>query len=304
MKRLLARVWRNRWLTAALGLCVLMAALTAFTFKLSWDITEVGRALSLRTAPPPEGARSERLQFGTDDGTKLAGLWIPAEQEKAAVILCHGRGSGKGWFLRHGQVAFLHENGYSCLTFDFQGTGESEGRYCTLGDFERQALRAAIRAARKRSDGPVALWGVSMGAATALLVSAEEPGIDLVIAESSYDSFVDTVAHHQWLNYRLPRWPMTGLACWLTERRTGCHVENVDMVAAAARRKGSALLLVHCEKDVRTPTTVARRIFEAACEPKEFFVILEAEHGQAFQKGGERYRQRLLSALSACPTRN
>lgn len=297
MKALLARLWKHRLLLAALVFCAFLAGLTALTFRLSWDITEVDRERSLRTAPAPEGADPRKLEFRTSDGTELVGLWIPAKESRGTVVLCHGRGSGKGWFLRHGQVDFLYGNGYSCLLFDFQATGESEGRHCTLGDFERHALHAAIAEARELSPEPIALWGVSMGAATAILVSAEATDIPLVIAESSYDSFIDTTAHHQRLNYKLPRWPMTQLACWLTEVRTGCDVQNVDMAKAAAERKGGFLLHVHCEDDIRTPTSVARRIFDTAAEPKELFVIPGAGHGQAFEWGGERYRQRVLAAL-------
>jgi len=297
MKALLVRLWERRFLLAALCLLAFVVGLSALTFRLSWDITEVDRERSLRTAPVPEGAEATKLDFRTSDGTKLGGLWIPVPESRGTVVLCHGRGSGKGWFLRHGHVEFLYQQSYSCLAFDFQATGESGGRHCTLGDLERSALHAAIAEARRLSSEPIALWGVSMGAATAILVSAEATAIPLVIAESSYDSFIDTTAHHQRLNYKLPRWPMTQLACWLTEVRTGCDVQNVDMVRAAAERKGGLLLQVHCEDDIRTPTSVARRIFDTAAQPKEFFVIPGVGHGKAFEEGGKRYRERVRAAL-------
>ncbi len=280
-----------------ISLAFLVIGLALFTFRLSRDITDIDRERSLRTAPLAAGTASERIRFKAADGIELAGLWVPAKNEQGVVVLCHGRGSGKGWFLRHGQVAFLHDNHYSCLLFDFRGTGESGGRYCTLGDQERLDLHAAIKEARKRSAKGLALWGVSMGAATAILAGAEDPDIHLIIAESSYDSFEETVAHHQKLNYHLPRWPMTQLACWLTERRTGCRTGNVDMVEAASRITATPLLLVHCENDVRTPEPVARRIFAAAAGPKELFIVPEASHGEAFASGGERYHGKLLRSL-------
>jgi alpha/beta superfamily hydrolase len=46
--------------------------------------------------------------------------------------------------MRNGEIAFLHKHGYSSFAFDYRATGESSGLHCTIGDFERLDLRAAI----------------------------------------------------------------------------------------------------------------------------------------------------------------
>ncbi|MBI2191247.1 MAG: alpha/beta fold hydrolase [Planctomycetes bacterium] len=290
----------RRWLKAFLvGMAVLFAALAFLTLKLSRDITEVERRPPVTDPLAVERLGAHRVEFNSADGVKLVGLWIPAVKAIGTVVCCHGRGSGKEQFLRGGQSAFLQANGYSSLLFDFRATGESGGRHCTLGDLERGDLCAALEEARRRGGGvePI-LWGVSMGAVTALLVAADHPGIPLVIAENPYDSFVDTVEHHHRLRYHLPRWPMTPLVCWLTEVRTGCRAEAVDAVGAASRLRGTRLLQVHCEKDVRTPERVQRRIYDRAAGDKELYIVPGAPHGKAFEAGGDAYRRKLQEHLS------
>jgi len=274
------------------------AAVFSFAWKLSEDITHVDRAKSLRTSQLPPNIKQHRVEFKASDGKKLIGLWTPAEDERGVVVLSHGRGSGKGWFMRNDEVSFLHEHGYSSFVFDYRATGESDGKHCTLGDFEQLELKAAVGQAQKRSSGPLAVWGVSMGATVAILVAAEIAGIDQIIAISPYDSFIETVSHHQRLSFKLPRWPMTFLACNLTEWHTGCDVKRVDAVRAASRLRNTRLMQVHCGKDIRAPEPVQRKNFESASGPKEFHLVPNVKHGNAFRDGGKIFRLKILSVLA------
>ncbi|MDP6506216.1 MAG: alpha/beta fold hydrolase [Planctomycetota bacterium] len=285
---------------AGIAIAIVIVGFSRFTWKLSLYITEIDRQKSLeRTGEFPPEAQTQKVRFQASDGIPLVGIWVPTPDEKAAVILCHGRGSGKGQFLDMGQIRFLFENGYSSFAFDFRATGESGGKHCTLGALEKLDLTAAISEVRKLTKSPIILWGISMGAATAILVGAEDPDIALIIAESSYESFDGTVEHHHRLNFRLPRWPMTPLACWITEWRTGCDIQDADMTKAAANLGDTPLLQVHCEKDIRTTEEIEKRIFEEVKGPKEFLTIPHAEHGKAFEAGGQAYRAKILSYLSS-----
>ncbi len=55
-------------------------------------------------------------------------------------------------------------------SFDFAGSGLSDGEYVSLGYYEREDLAVVIEyLQKKRNMGPVAIWGRSMGSATALM---------------------------------------------------------------------------------------------------------------------------------------
>ena len=61
---------------------------------------------------------------------------------------------------------------------------------------EKEDVKAAARFARERSPGPVVEWGVSLGAASAVLAAADDPEVAGVICDSSFRSLDDTVRHH------------------------------------------------------------------------------------------------------------
>merc|ERR1712071_728739 len=79
--------------------------------------------------------------------------------------------------------------GISLLAFDFAGCGQSEGDNITLGYQEKEDLQHVI--SYLRSSGVVstiALWGRSMGAATALLHGHRDPSIAAMILDSPFAS--------------------------------------------------------------------------------------------------------------------
>lgn len=59
-----------------------------------------------------------------------------------------------------------------------QGSGQSDGKYVTLGYREQDDLALAIQHLRKTGNvSTIGLWGRSMGAVTALLYSQTDPSI-------------------------------------------------------------------------------------------------------------------------------
>ena len=64
----------------------------------------------------------------------------------------------------------------SVFAFDFAGAGRSEGDLCSLGYYERGDLDTVLAHIQAlRATAGIALWGRSMGAATALMVAAAPP---------------------------------------------------------------------------------------------------------------------------------
>ena len=118
----------------------------------------------------------------------MVSMWAPMirqADELPCVIYMHGNSSGRIEALP--QLALVLLLGVTFLTFDFSGSGMSEGEYVSLGHFERDDLLCVIdylRGTRKVSS--IALWGRSMGAATALMHGSRDPTIAGVILDSPF----------------------------------------------------------------------------------------------------------------------
>ena len=125
------------------------------------------------------------------DGNHLHASYLPAEDPKRFVVMCHGyRGT---WYGSMGHMArFLHENGCSLLMLDMRGCGESEGKYITFGAREKIDVTLWLERLQEESAArlPIYLFGQSMGATTVLLASghALPPEVKGIIADCGFHS--------------------------------------------------------------------------------------------------------------------
>ena len=87
--------------------------------------------------------------------------------------------------------------GINLVSFDFSGCGNSQGDWVTLGWKEVHDLKAVLAYLHSLGTvSKVALWGRSMGAATALMFLAEnQDKAQAVVVDSCFSSFQDVVNH-------------------------------------------------------------------------------------------------------------
>jgi pimeloyl-ACP methyl ester carboxylesterase len=245
----------------------------------------------------------EDVSFRSRDGIELKGWWVPARAARGSVVLVHGLNRSRIEMVR--KVPFLHEQGWNALLFDLRHHGESGGERSTLGWLEKNDVAAAVALARARTQGPVVLWGVSMGAASATLAAAEDPSVAGLVCDSSYRSLRDTVWHHAELARRwvwwarvIPAWAVAPQAIFFMGRRGGFDPDAVDVVAAAAHLAPRPSLFVCNSGDRRMPPAVAADLKAAAGPTAQLLVVEGKSHGGAFRDGGEAYQQAVKSVLA------
>lgn len=101
------------------------------------------------------------------------------------VVCLHGNSSCRLEALQH--VRLVLTRGITVFAFDFAGCGQSEGDYITLGYNERDDVKEVIKYLRETEEvSTIALWGRSMGAATALLHGHRDPSIAALILDSPF----------------------------------------------------------------------------------------------------------------------
>ena len=107
------------------------------------------------------------------------------KQRHSVVIYMHGNSSSRLEVIP--QLGHLLSLGVSVLSFDFCGSGHSDGEYVSLGYHEREDLDAIIKFLRGTGQvSSIGLWGRSMGAATALMYASRDPTIACMILDSSF----------------------------------------------------------------------------------------------------------------------
>ena len=238
----------------------------------------------------------EEVAFKAADGVPLSGWWVPATGARGTVVLVHGLNRSRIEMVK--KTPFLNARGWNALLFDLRHHGKSGGSVSSFGHFEKQDVHAATELARSRSSGPVVLWGVSLGGASAALAAAEDPSVAGLVCDSSYRSLRDTVDHHmtlarswRWWMRVVPRWPVGAEVLYWIGRRGGFDVDAVDVRAAVARLGGRPALFVCNSGDRRMPAEIAFDLKAAAGEHARVLVVPGTSHGGAWRDGTAAYER-------------
>ena len=251
--------------------------------------------------PADRGLGFERAAFSTVDGLTLAAWWIPSEAAvpSGTVVFLHGYGASKAQSLS--VAPFLHRAGYDVLAFDFRAHGESGGSYTTVGLEEVRDVQAALEYLDAREDvdmASVALFGWSMGGATALNAARELPGVRAFIVDSSFARLENVVSHSLPAFTGLPSQPFGTLsvlfASWMVQRGVW---ENEP--ARAIAQFDRPLLIIQGMADViARPESDGAALHDAAGPFAELWLVPEADHVNARRADPGAYEAKVLAFLA------
>ncbi len=218
----------------------------------------------------------EAVRLATEDGLSLVAWYAPAGPEGRTIVLFHGNAGHIAW--RAEKIRPYRAAGHGVLLVEYRGYGGNPGRPSERG-LHRDA-RAALdfldgRGVRREA---IVLYGESLGAAVALAL-AEEAAVGGVVLEAAFTSLADVAAHHYW-------W--APVRCFLLDR-----FDNVARIS----RVEAPLLILHGEADDIVPARLARRLFEAAREPRSLRLIPGAGHNDLDRFGVERPVLEFLAGL-------
>lgn len=283
---------------AASVIVVLLIIFVGFPYAISVLYTSGSGRRTFQDTPAKYGMAFEDITLAPADGLSLQGWYLPAPEGRGTVIFCHGLFNQRGEMLD--QAVFMRQQGYSALLFDFRHHGRSEGAYTTFGYYERQDVEAALRYVTevKNETGPVILWGISMGAANALLEAADQPRVSAVIAESSFYSVHETLQRDLSRMFRLPVFPFAMLVEKITELRLGIHIDDLDVGKAVARLQDRPVLLVGGTEDTRMPIQNNERLFAAIPgDRKDQWAVQGAGHADAWRMARDEYQAKVTAFL-------
>lgn len=244
--------------------------------------------------PADIGLEYEDVRFTTDDGVTLSGWLVPAAREtRAAVVLLHGFSWHRLPWLA-GFVPWLQRR-YHVLQFDFRGHGGSDDALISLGTLEQRDVGAAVHFLAGRGLGPIALMGISMGGSVAIMAAPDLP-VAAVVADAAYADLRDPITNRmREIGYPLARLG-TGLVLAAASLRAGVWLRSpMNRVAQIAPR---GLLLISPGEDRLVSPQQSQRMFRAAGEPKELFVVEGAAHGEAHLTDPDAYERRVLDFLA------
>ncbi len=254
----------------------------------------------------------EDVEFSSRDGTRLSGWFIPPENGSApapGIVLSHGWARSRCELLPHAQ--FLHRAGFAVLMFDYRYRGLSEGGAITMGVKERGDLLAAIdaMAARPEVDASrIGLLGMSMGGVITIVVGAQDERVRSMVVECPFATH-ETILTRSLRHYsKVPMSAFAPFVRWMLERRFGEPLSAVEPIRFVADFAPRPLFIIGDENDAVVGVEDSRRLFDAAGEPKRYWLIPNSDHARGWQFASDEYERRVVEffrdTLVLTPPRN
>ena len=290
-----------------------VAATAAVLVVVLWLAVPVTRAYSLAAArhsdpPAPTDLAVEDVRFqpGADvvgagsHASPLAAWLIRTTQGAPAVVLVHGFKTARDEMLPWAR--FLHEAGYNVIVLDTRGTGQAAGAFIGLGAGEAIDIGDAVDAARGAfATSRVGVLGISLGAGAAILAAADDPRIGAVIADSAWTDQDLQLSRLGFQDIGPVRVPLAPLGVPAVDAMVGADVANARPLDVIARIAPRPILLIHSADDdnATTPLDGAKRLYAAAADPKELWVVPHGGHVGAINSFPDEYRRRVLDFLAS-----
>ncbi len=237
-------------------------------------------------APPAEwGAQP----FGVPRaaGGVLAALLFPSAEPRGVVLLGHpGIGPAKGYFHRDQRIPFLRGLGFSVVTFDHGGFGESDAMQ---GLYHREWADVLAWARRRFPDLPLHVWGVSLGGYFAHhALARDERGVASAIFEQVAPDL---------LQYRVKGRPLLRAGGVLSRALAPEGARWLPAEAHALEAKADRVLYLSGSADHGVPPDHARRLVRAASPLARHHVVEGAGHLEAWKLGGAAVREAVRATL-------
>jgi len=282
------------------GVLFVVVAILAFPFVLA----NVGATLLMRRrvpdpANPPDqyGIDFEEVTFPSrSDKVNIVGWWIPANQPKGTIIMCHGQNGSMDRDTK--RMVPLHEAGFNVLMFDFRAHGRSGGMQVTFGMYEKEDLLGALDyLAEQREITKVGLFGFSMGAATALITAALSDSVVCLVVDSPFGRLTRSVSGW-WRQHGVPIVVAREMARWILATatlRTAGRIDQTDPIRWTVHIGPRPILYIWGGRDPFVSKREIKRMVSLSAGPTETWIVPNVGHRGAYNEDPEVYKRRVVA---------
>lgn len=234
------------------------------------------------------------------DGTKLHAYMLETNKNNNKWIIgIHGYMNEAYSF---GDFALrLYKEGYNLLLPDLRGCGKNEYKYVTMGWKDRKDIRKWAEVLSKEiPNSQIAIYGISMGAATAMMTSGEQlpSNVKCIIEDSGYTSVWDEFQYELKEHFKLPTFPFLYAASSVCKIKEGFRFGKASSIDSLKNNK-LPILMIHGTGDTFVPYYMHAIEYNAVkTDGKEELIIKDAKHVEGKDIEPEKYYNTLFKFLN------
>jgi pimeloyl-ACP methyl ester carboxylesterase len=226
--------------------------------------------------------------------SRVHGWLVHGRRGDGVILLVHSLRSNRIEMLS--RAKFLNEQGYGVLLIDLRAHGETPGDRITFGLGEAEDVEASIAYLRNAFPGErIAAIGVSLGAA-AIVLSKHAPRLDAVVLESLHPSIEEAVENRLRLHLGEFGPVFSPLLLWQLSFRFDTSPDELSPIKRIGDLN-APLLLISGTDDQHTKVAETERLFAAAREPKEIWIVPGGGHFNMHSYAGMEYEKRISGFL-------
>ena len=229
----------------------------------------------------------EEVRFKTSDDVELWGWFLKAQGPPKGTVL-HFHGNAQNISTHIVESYWLPRYGYNVLLFDYRGYGKSEGRVTRAGTVKDS--HAAVDYLLSRDDVDpkrLVMFGQSLGGAVGLAVAAERPEIAAMVVDAAFGDYRRVATRHA-RNALL----FEPLAALLVKLLISKGYDPIDLLDRLPPRP---LFVIASGDDKICYADLSRELFEAAKEPKQFWLVEGAPHLGMLDTAGQEAERRITN---------
>ena len=238
----------------------------------------------------------EDIEIITPDTLRLRAWFVPAKEETKRFVICvHGHNCNGPDECGHLFSFYHYTLGYNYLLPDLRGHGRSDGNLIGFGALDSKDIKLWVDYLIERfgNDIEIILHGISMGAATVMLVNNTSPReqVKLIIEDCGYTSAIEQIAETMKNNFGLKHTSkffanITNIYCKAISKYDLSKDASPLGTMANAR---NPVLFIHGEEDALVPFPMCQRLYDACPAPKDIFTVPGAAHAYSYYDAKEEY---------------
>ncbi|KIO48225.1 esterase [Nitrosospira sp. NpAV] len=290
----------RRWILIGISACVTVIIITAvgvgelLTGAAPTSVDSLSGPVS--SDFPVESVQIPLAASSRDADSSVHGWLKRGAHGGGMILLVHSIRSNRVEMLS--RAKFLNGQGYGVLLIDLQAHGETPGERITFGVLESEDVEAAVAYLRENFPSErIAAIGVSLGAA-AIALASHPLRLDAVVLESLHPTIEEAVENR--LKLHLGEFgPMfSPLLLWQLSYRLNISPEALNPITRIGELN-TPLLLISGTDDRHTTMAETKRLFDAARQPKEMWIVPGGGHFNMHAYAGKEYEDRILNFLES-----
>ena len=232
-------------------------------------------------------------------GERHHGYYVRCDSSRQMAIILHGWRNCGIDILHIGRI--YEQMGYSILLPDLHAHGLSEGELIGMGWNDRlDVLHWMTVASRLFGADDVVVHGISMGAATTMMLSGDDlpPYYKAFVEDCGYSSVWDQFAHNLKDSFHLPPFPVLNSASIVCKNKYGWSFKEASSVNQLAKCE-RPMLFINGDKDDFVPFEHLQKNYDAKVKGyKEMWVAPGSEHAMAYKDHPVEYTQHVRDFLA------